>query len=114
MDETQWHRVGFLNNIKTKGSCLWYGSNIMLTGGQDSKGVEIFNTETKQQWAGKELPEFRWAHRMMLHNGMPTVVGGHTSQYVSSIWSYSIAENRWINQSMELTEGKAFFALVQV
>lgn len=96
-DGRAWHKVGYMKEGRKRHACLWYDSNIMITGGEETKAsVEIFNTETNCVREAQDLLSPRYAHEMMLHNGYPTVLGGYDGDYTfNTLESYDIATGEW-------------------
>lgn len=115
-DELSWHKVANLKRGRSLHACLWYDSNIMITGGCCTRDdVEVFNTETNTVRDSIPMLEGRRIHRMMLYDGYPTVVGGYDgSNYLSDLESFDMRLGRWFTQDVKLQRAKSLFGLVEI
>lgn len=118
-NEKSWHQVGNLLGPTQKHGCLWYDSNIMITGGYiGHANVTIFNTETNTMREAMPMLKGRYSHAMILYNGYPTVVGGTmgfgSAKYLNDTESYDIATGEWFIQDLHLERPKAYFGLVEI
>lgn len=116
-DEKSWHKVGKMSQERTSHSCLWYGSNIIITGGYLFKSradVEILNTNDYSIRKSTEMLKGRHGHKMMLYNGYPTVVGGKSfDNYLSNIESFNISNSEWFTKNVSLKEARVWHGLVE-
>lgn len=115
-DETSWHKVANIKEKRKYLACLWYDSNIMITGGfHNIPTVEIFNTETNAVTESTPLLKGRAYHEMMLHDGYPTVFGGgHGLERLSGSESFDISSGEWFVADIELQEGKYMTAFQEL
>lgn len=112
-DETTWKKAGILNHGRKFHGCLWYASNIMITGGICAgHSVEIFNTESDKIWEVKWMSTRRSYHHMMLYNGKPTVVGGYDGKSsLDSLESYDLKTGEWSVEEHVLSKPRLGFSL---
>lgn len=114
--ETIWEKVGQLKEGRSLHACLWYDTNIMITGGGKGRSdVEIFNTETNNVWEYPAMSTGRHGHAMILYEGYPTVVGGYRGiGRRDDLESFDMGTGRWFTQDVKLQTARAYFGLAQV
>lgn len=116
-DGTSWEKVANLREKRRGHACLWYDSNIMITGGINVRpaDVEIFNTETNSFRNSAPMQNGRSLHAMMLYDGFPTVVAGWgVETFMSDLESFDLNTKQWFTQNISLSEPKALFSFAEV
>lgn len=115
-NESAWQKVGKMYQGRKHHACLWYDSNIMITGGHVFRSdVEIFNTETNSVWESTSMLRRRGGHAMILYDGYPTVVGGRNGMNIlEDLESYDIGTGQWFTQERRLKIAKDSFGIVEI